>query len=151
MTEGVAAAARMKWMAASRSTANVYTTQLKVSFGMVCGLEDAGGGHALCFSYPFSPAPSAGASTPYDVVWPDLVQNGLCLGLGLDVLDAADEDVELALQALAELLDRGDLLLCADDAGDRPRFLQQEGCQQLGDLAVAAEDEDVFAHACWCC
>lgn len=96
--------------------------------------------------YPFSASPAAGASTPYNVVWLDLFKDGLCLGVGLDVLNASDENVELALQALTELLDGGDLLLGADNAGDRPGLLQQERRKELGDLPMATEDENVFAH-----
>lgn len=74
-------------------------------------------------AHPFSATSAASASTPNDVVWFDLFEDGLCLGFGLDVLNAADENVELALQALAELLDGGDLLFGADDASDRPGLL----------------------------
>lgn len=70
--------------------------------------------------YPFSTSPAAGAGTPYDIVWLDFVEDGLGLRLGLDFFNAADKYVEFALQALAKLLDGGDLLLGADNAGDRP-------------------------------
>lgn len=66
--------------------------------------------------------------------------------LALDLLNAADEDVELALEALAELLDGGHLLLGADNAGHGPRLLEQDWGYQLANLAVAAEYENVLAH-----
>lgn len=83
---------------------------------------------------------------PGDVVGLHLGQDAGGLLLVGDVLDAADEDVELARLPRAELLDGGDLLLGADDAGDGPRALEEERGEELGDLAVAAEDEDVMRH-----
>lgn len=97
-------------------------------------------------SYPLGPSSSSCPSTPEDVVGLDLVQDALGLGLALYLLDAADEDIELALEALAELLDCRDLLLSANNAGDGPRLLEQDWSYQLANLAVAAEYENVLAH-----
>lgn len=139
---GVLAEALMKCMAASRSTANVCAVAkaqsdlLPVYNGCLCPRG----------TYPLGASPPPCAGAPEDIVGLDLVEDALGLRLALDLLDAADQDVELALEALAELLDGGDLLLGADDAGDGPRLLEQDWGQQLADLAVAAEDEDVLAH-----
>jgi hypothetical protein len=104
------------------------------------------GGVAVDGKCPLGPSSPPCSRAPEDIVGLDLVEDALGLRLALYLLDAADEDVELALQALPELFDGGDLLLCADDAGDGPRLLEQDWCQQLADLAVAAEYEDVLAH-----
>lgn len=80
---------------------------------------------------------------PCNVVWVDLVEDAGGLVLAVDVFDAADEDAEAAGEAGAEPLDGGDLVLLADDAGDGPGALEEQGGEELGDFAVAAEDEDV--------
>lgn len=99
-------------------------------------------------TYPFRATAATGTSAPDYIVWLDLVQDALGLGLGLDFFDAANQDIEPALLlALAQLLDGGDLLLGADDAGNGPGLLKEERREELADLAVAAEDEDVLAHA----
>lgn len=81
--------------------------------------------------------------TPRNVVGLDLGKHGGGLVLAADILNAVDEHVELAWQAATELLNGGNLLLLADDAGDGPRAAEEQRGQLLGDFAVAAEDEDV--------
>ena len=80
---------------------------------------------------------------PGNVVGLDLVEDAGGALLAVHLVDAADQHVELARQAVAELLNGRDLLLCADEAGDGPRALEEQGRELLGNLAVAAEDEDV--------
>jgi len=89
--------------------------------------------------------------TPGDVVGLHLVQDGAGAGVAVDVGDAADQDVELAREAGAELLNGRSLLLGADDAGDGPGALEQQRGEHLGDLAVAAEDEDVVGAGHFVC
>ncbi|KAI9158179.1 hypothetical protein HJFPF1_06170 [Paramyrothecium foliicola] len=78
----------------------------------------------------------------------DLVEDTGGVILGVDFLEAADQDIELAGLPSAQLLDSRRLLLGADDAGDRPRALQQERRQELGDLAVAANEENMSRSHC---
>lgn len=63
-----------------------------------------------------------------------------------DVFNTADEDIELAWEAGTELLNSRNLLLRANHAGDSPRAVKQKGCHELGNLAVAAEEENVVRH-----
>lgn len=81
--------------------------------------------------------------TPCDVVWVDLVQDARCLLLAIDVFNASDKDAEPTWQSSAELFDGGHLFLFADYAGDGPGALEEQWGEELGDFAVAAEDEDV--------
>lgn len=76
--------------------------------------------------------------TPGNVIGVDLVQDARCLFLRVNGLDAAHEHLQFAGEAGAELLDRGDLLFFADDAGYGPGALEEEGGEELGDFAVAA-------------
>lgn len=96
--------------------------------------------------YPFSAAAASCTSTPDHVVRLHLIEDALGLRFALDIFNTADQHVQSALLALAELLNGGDLVLGADDAGDGPGFAQQNGRQKLRDPAVTAENEDVFAH-----
>lgn len=82
--------------------------------------------------------PLARTSTPGDIVRVDLVQDARCLFLRVNGLDATHQDLQFAGEAGAELLDRGDLLFFADDAGYGPGALEEEGGEELGDFAVAA-------------
>lgn len=74
------------------------------------------------------------------------------MGLRFDVLQAADENVQVTSGVLGrtrgrrEGLDGGDLVGVADYAGDVPGAAEEEGGQELGDLAVSAEEEDVVCH-----
>lgn len=88
---------------------------------------------------------------PGDVVGLHLVEDGAGAGVAVDVGDAADQDVELAGEAGAELLNGRGLLLGADDAGDGPGALEEQRGEHLGDLAVAAEDEDVVGAGHFVC
>lgn len=99
-----------------------------------------------CNTYPFGAASASCASAPDHVVGLYLVENALGLRFALDIFNTADQNVQSTLLALAELLDGRDLLLSTDNAGDGPRLPQQDGRQNLRDLAVAAEDEDVLTH-----
>lgn len=80
---------------------------------------------------------------PGDVVGLHLVQDALGLVLGRDILDAADENIELSGKTDTKLLNGWNLLRSTDDTGDGPGALKQEGSKVLSDVAVAAEDEDV--------
>lgn len=71
-----------------------------------------------------------------------MLQNGRRPLHGRHVSDAADQNTELAWQILAKLLNGGSLLLGADHAGDGPGALQQQWGEELGDLAVAADEEN---------
>lgn len=84
--------------------------------------------------------------TPCNVVGLDFVEDLQSVVLAGDVLNAADEDIELAWKAGTELLNGRDLILSANDAGDGPRAVEQKGCHELGNLAVAAEEENVVRH-----
>lgn len=84
--------------------------------------------------------------TEGNVVWLDVLEDLGSLVLRSNVLDAGDEDIELARLAGAETLDGRDLVLSADDAGDGPGTLEEERGQQLGDLAVATDEKDVVRH-----
>lgn len=76
--------------------------------------------------------------TPGNVIRVDLVQDARCFFLRVDGRDAADEHLQFAGEAGAELLDVGDLLFFANDAGYGPGALEEEGGEKLGDFAVAA-------------
>lgn len=90
-----------------------------------------------CTQYPLT-------CTPRDVVRLHVLEDGGRAFLAGDIGDTADQHVELARQVLGELLDGGSLILGADDAGDGPRPLQEQWGEQLGNLAVAADEEDVM-------
>lgn len=87
---------------------------------------------------------TAPTSAPRNVVGLDFCQNVLGLLLAGDVLDALDEHVKRAGEPGAELLNGWRLLLLADDAGDGPCAAEQQRRELLGNVAVAAEDEDVM-------
>jgi hypothetical protein len=91
----------------------------------------------------FSEIKTKHTGAPGNVVRLHLVQDALGLVLGRDILDAADENIELAGKTGTELLNGWNLLRGADDTGDGPGALEQEGSEVLSDVAVAAEDEDV--------
>lgn len=82
-------------------------------------------------------------SAPGDVIGLHLVQDALGLVLRRDILNAADENVELSGKTGTKLLNGWNLLRGTDDTGDGPGALEQEGSEVLSDVAVAAEDEDV--------
>lgn len=72
------------------------------------------------------------------------VNNGLRIGLGLDVLDAPDQHGQPASVARPSRgLDVGLLLLVADHARDGPAEIAEQRRQVQRDLAVAAEEEHV--------
>lgn len=87
-------------------------------------------------------------STPDYIIHPfDLIQDRLGVGLAFHILNATDQDIELArigFLDLAELLYRGHLLLGANDAGNIPRAAEEERGEQLGNFAMTAKDKDMM-------
>jgi hypothetical protein len=63
----------------------------------------------------------------------------LGVGFGFDVADVVYEDVEFAGLVGAEGFDCGGLRGGADHAGYGPGFGEEEGGEELGDFAVAAD------------
>lgn len=153
--EGMEAAARMKQMAASRSILDVYRRVVR-GFGR----ERGGGAEFYTISGPpLPPAPARGTPRsarasdaergrgrtcgPDDVIGFDVIEDFGSLLLVGNFVETMDACLELSRPTDGEFLNGGRLLGGADEAGDGPGLLEEEGGKQLGDFAVAADDEDV--------
>ena len=65
----------------------------------------------------------------------------------LHIIQAFYKNAQLSLLSARERFDLGDVIRVADYACDVP-FGEKEWCHEQRDLAVAAEEEDVFRHDC---
>ena len=74
------------------------------------------------------------------------VDDLLGLGLGFHFFETGDEDVEGARLVFGEVGDCGFLGWVADYTCELPGAGQDEGGEELGDLAVSAEEEDAGGH-----
>ena len=82
--------------------------------------------------------------TPNNIIRLCFLQQPLCVSLALDLLQTAHQHRQSALIISAKLLNSRHLLVGAYDAGHGPATAEEQRGEQLGDLAVASEEQDVM-------
>lgn len=73
----------------------------------------------------------------------DCIQDLLCIIGTLHIVETGNENIQLALAAVAEFEDFLLVVGIAHDAGDIPGAVEEEWGEMEGNLAVAAEEEDL--------